>query len=117
MVAALNDVVSGLNEKRRGLHRLMDLAQQRQKGIVAVESKNRLAHFGFTYLESYLHTFGVRVFVMEHRVNDDPRTNREDFQQKLVEVLIAITTSLSSRIYGNAAENRWERPCDIRWPP
>lgn len=92
VVAALADVASGLNEQRRGLHRLLDLAQQHQAGIVAVEYKDRLARFGFTYLESYLHAFGVRVVVMEHTVKDD--------QQELVEDLIAITTSFSARIYG-----------------
>ena len=92
VVAALTDVASGLNEKRPGLHRLLDLAQQHQAGIVAVEYKDRLARFGFAYLESYLHAFGVRVVVMEHTAKDD--------QQELVEDLIAITTSFSARIYG-----------------
>ncbi len=92
VVAALADVASGLNEKRRGLHRLLDRAQQHQAGIVAGEYQDRLARFGFTYLESYLHAFGVRVVVMEHTVKDD--------QQELMEDLIAITTSFSARIYG-----------------
>ena len=92
VVAALTDVASGLNEKRRGLHRWLDLAQQHQAGIVAVEYKDRLARVGFTYLESDLHAFGVRVVVMEHTVKDD--------QQGLVEDLIALTTSFAARIYG-----------------
>ncbi len=92
VVAALTDVASGLNEKRPGLHRLLDLAQQHQAGIVAVEYKDRLARFGLAYLESYLHAFGVRVVVMEPTAKDDP--------QELVEDLIALTTSFSARIYG-----------------
>ena len=92
VVAALTDVASGLNEKRRGLHQLLDLARQQQVGIVAVEYRDRLARFGFAYLETFLHAFGVRVVVMEHTVKDDP--------QELVEDLIAITTSFSARIYG-----------------
>ena len=98
VVAALTDVASGLNEKRQGLHRLLDLAQQHQAGIVAVEYKDRLARFGFTYLESYLHALGVRVVVREHTVKDD--------QQELVEDLIAITTSFSARIYGKRGGNK-----------
>ncbi len=93
VVAALTDVASGLNEERRGLNRLLDLARQHQAGIMAVEHKDRLARLGFTYLESHLHAFGVRVVVMEPTVKDD--------QQELVEDLIAITTSFSARIYGN----------------
>ncbi len=92
VVAALTDVASGLNEKRRGLHRLRDLAQQHQAGIVAVESKDRLARFEFTDRESSLHAFGVRVVVMEHTVKDE--------QPELVEDLTAMTPSLSARIYG-----------------
>jgi hypothetical protein len=49
VAAALTDVASGLNEKRRVLHRLLDLAQQHQAGIVAVEYQDRLARFEFSY--------------------------------------------------------------------
>ena len=92
VVAALTDVASGLNEKRRGLHQLLELAQQHQADIVAVEYKDRLARFGFAYLETFLHAFDVRVVIMEQTAKDD--------QQELVEDLIAITTSFSARIYG-----------------
>ncbi len=92
VVAALTDVASGLNEKRRGLQHLLTLVQEKQAAIVAVEYKDRLARLGFHYLESYLHAFGVQVVVMDHEVKDD--------QQELVEDLIAITTSFSARIYG-----------------
>ena len=64
VVTALTDVASGLNEKRRGLHQLLARAQQHQADIVAVEYKDGLARFGFAYLESFLHAFGVRVVVV-----------------------------------------------------
>ena len=92
VVAARTDVASGLNEERRGLHQLLDLARERQASVVVVEYRDRLARFGLGYLETFLHAFGVRVIVMENRVKDD--------QQELVEDLIAITTSFSARIYG-----------------
>ena len=92
VVAALTDVASGLDEKRRGLHQLLDLAREHQAGLVVVESRERLARFGLGYLETFLHAFGVRVVVMESPPKDDP--------QELVDDLIAITTSFSARIYG-----------------
>jgi len=92
VVAALTDVASGLNEKRRGLHQLLALAQQHQADIVVVENKDRLARFGFAYLETFLQAFGVRVVIMEQTAKDD--------QRELVEDLMAITTSFSARIYG-----------------
>ena len=48
VVAALTDVASGLNEKRRGPHQLLELAQQHKADIVAVEYKDRLAGFGLS---------------------------------------------------------------------
>ncbi|PSR20270.1 MAG: resolvase [Sulfobacillus acidophilus] len=92
VVAALTDVASGLNEQRRGLHQLLDLARDHQASLVVVESRDRLARFGWGYLETFLHAFGVRLIVMESSVTDD--------QPELVEDLIAITTSFSARIYG-----------------
>ena len=92
VVAALTDVASGLNEKRPGLQELLDLARQQRASLVVVEHRDRLARFGFSYLEALLHASGVRVVAAEPTVKDDP--------QELVEDLIAITTSFSARIYG-----------------
>ncbi len=92
VVAALTDVASGLNEKRQGLHQLLDLAHERQASLVVVESRDRLARLGLDYLETFLHAFGVRVVVMDQSPKDDP--------QELADDLIAITTSLSAQIYG-----------------
>lgn len=91
-VAALTDVTSGLNEKRRGLQHRLTLVQEKQAAIVAVEDKDRLARLGFHDLESDLHAFGVQVGVRDHEVQEDP--------QELVEELIALTTAFSARIYG-----------------
>ena len=92
VVAALTDVASGLNEERRGLHQLLDLARERRASVVVVEYRDRLARFGLGYLETFLHAFGVRVVVMESPVKDD--------QPELVEDVIAIITSFSARIDG-----------------
>ena len=92
VVAALTDVASGLNERRRGLHQLLDLARDHQASLVVVEYRDRLARFGLDYLETFLHAFGVRVVVTESPMQDDP--------QERVEDLMAITPSCSARIYG-----------------
>ncbi|MDA8205889.1 MAG: IS607 family transposase [Thermaerobacter sp.] len=91
VVAALTDGASGVHEKRRGVHHLLDLVRQRQAGMVVAEDRDRLARFGFGYLEPYLPAFGARVVVVDQTTKDD--------QQELVD-LIAITTSFSARIDG-----------------
>ena len=100
VVAALTDVASGLNEKRRGLHQLLDLARDHQASLVVVESRDRLARFGLGYLETFLHAFGVHVVVMESPVKED--------QEELVDDLMAITTSFSARIYGKRGGKKME---------
>ena len=92
VIAALTDVASGLNEKRRGLRQLLSLVQEKQAAIVVVEYQDRLARFGFAYLETFLRAFGARIVVMERTPTDE--------HQELVHDLIAITTSFSARIYG-----------------
>ncbi len=91
-MAALTDVASGLNEKRRGLQHLLALVQDKQASIVVVEYQDRLARLGFHYLENYLHAFGAQVVVIDPEIQDD--------QQELVEDLLAITTAFAARIYG-----------------
>ena len=92
VVAALTDVASGVDEKRRGLHKLLDLVREHPAGIVVVESRERLTRFGLAYLETYLHAFGVRLAVMEPVVQED--------RQELIDDLIDVTTAYSARLYG-----------------
>ena len=68
--------------------------------MVVVEYRDRLARFGFAYLETFLHAFGVHVVVMESPVKED--------QEELVDDLMAITTSFSARIYGKRGGKKME---------
>ena len=89
VVAVLEDVASGLNEKRKSLSKLFDLVERRE--IVAF--KDRLTRFGFSYLERYFSSHGVRIEVVN---GEEPK----DAYQELVEDLIAIVTSFAGKLYG-----------------
>ena len=86
------DIASGLNENRRGLQKLLCSIKEAQGATVIVEYKDRLARFGFSYLQQYINDFGGKVIIVEQKENNAER--------ELVEDLIAITTSFSARIYG-----------------
>ncbi len=90
--AVISDTASGLNERRHGLQKVLQLVARREASVVLVEYKDRFARFGFSYLESFVEAFGGQIVVMDHEEKDE--------QQELVEDLIAITTSFSARIYG-----------------
>lgn len=86
------DIASGLNENRKGLSQLIKALEKEKVDAVIIEYKDRLARFGFSYIENHIQTLGSNVVILEDTQKDE--------QQELVEDLISITTSFSARIYG-----------------
>ena len=86
------DIAGGLNENRKGLQKLLEAVKENNNSLVLIEYKDRLARFGYAYLEKHIKDFGGQVVVVEEKEANE--------QQELVEDLIAITTSFSARIYG-----------------
>ncbi|MHB1653878.1 MAG: IS607 family transposase [Desulfitobacteriaceae bacterium] len=93
VIAEFQEIASGLNENRRELTKLLNMVADGLTDIVFIEYKDRLARFGFRYLEQYCHKFNVVI------VEGDDRPAKEP-QEELVEDMIAIVTSFSARIYG-----------------
>ena len=93
VVAVLTETASGLNEHRPRLRKALKQIADGQADIILVEYQDRLARFGFKYLDLFVTTFGGHIEVLE---TPDGKTPNEE----LVEDLIAIVTSFSARIYG-----------------
>ena len=92
IVATISDVASGLKEERRGLRKLMDMAENGEIDIVVVEFRDRLTRFGFQYLERYFNSQGVRVEVVEEA--------EKSYVEEMIEDFVAIIMSFAARIYG-----------------
>ena len=90
----ISEIASGVNEKRRGLRKLLNRIRRGEVKTVIIEYPDRLARFGYEYLKFFMETFGVKLIV----VNGKEET--EDLNKELAEDLIAIVTSFSARIYG-----------------
>jgi putative resolvase len=101
VVAVLEDVASGLNEKRKSLSKLFDLVEERRIGVVVVAFKDRLTRFGFSYLERYFSSHGVRIEVVN---GEEPK----DAYQELVEDLTALVSSFAGKLYG-LRSHKYER--------
>ena len=85
------DIASGLNENRKSLQKMLKEIKDSEGALILIEYKDRLARFGYVYLEQYIRSFGGEIITVEEKeVNE---------QQELVEDLIAITTSFSAKIY------------------
>jgi len=93
VVETLADIASGLDEEGRGLNKLFQLVNEGEGDVVVITYRDRLARFGFRYLEAYFASHGVRI---EAIFGEEPK----DMGQELVEDLIAIVTSFAGRLYG-----------------
>jgi len=93
----VTDIASGLNEDRRGLRKLVEMAKRREIQAIVVAYKDRLTRFGFEYLKTLFNTLGVDVYIV---FQEEPK----DYTQELVEDFVEIVTSLASRIYGKRSK-------------
>jgi len=92
-VLVVAEQASGINDKRRGLWRVLQLAEKRGFDVLLIEFPDRLARFGYRYLTEYLRAFDVRV----ETVQDMPPAS---FEEELTRDLITILTVFSARLYG-----------------
>ena len=98
IVDIIEDIGSGLNERRRGLKKLLKLIREGKAKKVVVEYEDRLARFGLGYLKEIFDDYGVELVV----ANQESKSPEEE----LVRDLIAIVTSFSGRIYGKRGAKR-----------
>jgi len=93
IVDVIAEQASGINEKRRGLRRIFRLVEESRIDLVFVEYRDRLARFGFSYIETYLAARKVRIVCLD----ENPSMAAED---ELTRDLITILTVFSARLYG-----------------
>jgi putative resolvase len=93
----VTEVGSGLNGRRRKLHRVLS---DPDTAVIVVEHRDRLARFGVEHLEAVLSASGRRLVVL------DPTETADDLVRDITEVL----TSMCARLYGRrAAKNHAAR--------
>ncbi len=86
------DIGSGLNMKRRGLRRLLALAQKGAIDTLLITHRDRLARFGVDLLERILEDYGVKLTILMEEENQTP-------QEELVSDMMALIASFSGRVY------------------
>ena len=88
----ITDIGSGIDYKKPGLKKLIDMVNKKQVDIIVVLYKDRLLRFGFELVEYFSKINNVSIEVLD-RVN---KTQDEE----LVEDLIQIITVFSCRLQG-----------------
>jgi excisionase family DNA binding protein len=87
------EVASGINENRKELMKLLEDIKNPDVNYLIIEYKDRLARFGYKYLEKYCKSHNVEIIVLDNQ-------EEKDLTKEMVEDMISIITSFSARIYG-----------------
>jgi len=85
------EVASGLNDKRRELIKMF--RNLSDIDIIIVEYPDRLARFGYTYLEEFAKASGVVIEAIEQK-------EKREANEEMVDDLVSIVTCFSARLYG-----------------
>lgn len=88
----IDEIASGINEKRKGLHKLLNLIFEGKVERVLIEYKDRIARFGYEYLWSIFKNLGIKVEIMQNKT--------QKYEEELAEDIMKILTCYSARYYG-----------------
>jgi len=88
----IDEIASGINEKRKGLHKLLNLIFQGKVERVLIEYKDRIARFGYEYLWSIFKNLVIKVEIMQNKT--------QKYEEELAEDIMKILTCYSARYYG-----------------
>jgi putative resolvase len=89
---AIEDIGSGLNYKRKGFVRLLEMVERGEVSEIVVAHKDRLVRFGFEWFEHFCRNHGCVITVM----------NSESLspEAEMTKDLLSIIHCFSSRLYG-----------------
>ena len=90
--AALEDIGSGLNYRRKQFVRLMEMVGRGEVFEIVIAHKDRLVRFGFEWFEKFCNDHGCMITVM----------NAESLspEEEMTRDLLSIIHCFSSRLYG-----------------
>ncbi|WP_305205155.1 IS607 family transposase [Faecalibaculum rodentium] len=88
----IRDTGSGLNTKRKGLVRLIEMAKNHEIKRIFITSKDRLTRFGYEYLEELFAMAGVELTALQEEEN-------KDLQEELVDDMMSLLASFSGKLY------------------
>jgi putative resolvase len=97
VVAVITEQASSLNEKRKGMNKLLALIEEQAVDVVLIEYPDRLVRFGFSYLQRALSWKGVRLEVLAQPKAQEPT-------EELVKELLTIVRVFAGRLDGHRAK-------------
>jgi excisionase family DNA binding protein len=90
----IKDSASGLNENRKGLHKLIQLVKDKKITDIGITNKDRLSRFGVKYLIEIFNIYHVELHVLHENDNEKKNLNEE-----LMKDFMSLIASFSGRFY------------------
>jgi predicted site-specific integrase-resolvase len=89
----ISDLGSGINFKKKGLCRLIDLVISGQVSSIVLTHKDRLVRFGYELIERLCLRYGTKIVILDSEVHS--------FESELAQDVITIITVFSAKLYGS----------------
>jgi putative resolvase len=90
----IKDIGSGINFKRKGLQKIIDLAIEGKLSELVITYKDRLCRIGYDMLEHILKKYSRTEIIIE---NAEIKTTNQEITEDLIEII----TVYSSRLHGS----------------
>jgi putative resolvase len=100
-ITPIKDLGSGLNYKKKGLRKLIDLLLNGSVERLVVTNKDRLLRFGAELIFSICEHQGVEVIVLNKKEDSS-------FEEDLAQDVLEIITVFSARLYGSRSRKNQE---------
>jgi len=97
VVQMITEQASSLNERRKGMKKLLSLIGEQAVDVVLIEYPERLVRFGFGYLEQAFSWKEVRLEVLDPPKHQEPT-------EELIQDMLTIVTVFAGRLYGQRAK-------------
>ena len=97
VVQMITEQASSLNERRKGMKKLLSLIGEQAVDVVLIEYPDRLVRFGFGYLEQAFSWRDVRLEVLDPPKHQEPT-------EELIQDMLTIVTMFAGRLYGQRAK-------------
>lgn len=92
-IEPIMDLGSGLNYKKKGLNKLINMILNKEISHLIINHKERLLRFGSELLFKICAFYNIEVIIVENKI--------KDFNQDLTESVIEIMTVFCAKLYGS----------------
>ena len=90
----IRDLGSGMNYRKKGLHRLLDMILRRKMRRLVLTHKDRLLRFGAELVFALCELQGIEIVIIH-------KGEAPSFEEELAQDVLEIITVFSARLYGS----------------